>query len=46
MRRALATFDRRDAVTHDRDVDLPMDLPGPFARLVDEAGASPGWAVS
>ena len=42
MRRALATLDRPDAVTHDRDVDLPAL----FAWLVDEAGASPGWAVS
>src|SRR6266516_2926654 len=27
---------------HDRGMDLPMDLPGPLAWLVDEAGASPG----
>src|SRR6201996_1162102 len=27
---------------HDRSMDLPMDLPGPLAWLVDEAGASPG----
>src|SRR5437667_12546687 len=27
---------------HDRGMDLPMDLPGPFAWLVDAAGASPG----
>src|SRR5580700_8045708 len=27
---------------HDRGMDLPIDLPGPLAWLVDEAGASPG----
>src|SRR5262245_38835256 len=27
---------------HDRGMDLPMDLPGPLAWLVDEAGALPG----
>ena len=27
---------------HDRGMDLPIDLPGPLAWLVDEAAASPG----
>src|SRR5207237_4355269 len=27
---------------HDRGMDLPIDLPGPLAWLVDEAVASPG----
>src|SRR5438093_11628608 len=32
----------REPSRHDRGMDLPMDLPGPLAWLVDEAGASPG----
>src|SRR5438552_17542582 len=30
------------AQRHDCAMELPMDLPGPLAWLVDEAGASPG----
>src|ERR1700688_4760272 len=32
----------RGPQTHARSMDLPMDLPGPPACLVDEASASPG----
>src|SRR6266403_5392008 len=42
LRVAAARMTGQGRWRHDRGMDLPIDLPGPLAWLVDEAGASPG----
>src|SRR5258707_6590646 len=42
LRVAAARMTGQGPWRHDRGMDLPIDLPGPLAWLVDEAGASPG----
>src|SRR6266404_489422 len=42
LRVAAARMTGQGPWRHDRGMDLPVDLPGPLAWLVDEAGASPG----